>query len=319
MTLFLSDGRVEKSFDEFGWRGTLDEVDEAIVELLEVDGRLTHREIARAAGLSRSSAAARVQRLIASGQVVVRGAVHPAVIGRGSLAHVGVVVRGPAAPLAAEIARRDDVPFLSLTSGHHGLVAEVRVPSARDVDRTVSELRSLDGVAGVDTLIYVEVVRDVIGPVGDVRTEVDDVDMALLRALQSDGRASYVDLAAVVGLSAAGARRRVVRLIESQVVRIGAVVRHSGQDRQSAMGFGLRLAGEHREVVDRIAAMSSVIFVARTLGRFDLLVTVRAFSPGQLVELLDTVRALPGVNEMETWAHLQVVKESYASGFGVTD
>lgn len=37
----------------------MDETDEAIVALLEVDGRLTHREIARAVGLSRSAAAAR--------------------------------------------------------------------------------------------------------------------------------------------------------------------------------------------------------------------------------------------------------------------
>jgi DNA-binding Lrp family transcriptional regulator len=294
----------------------MDQVDEAIVELLEVDGRMTHREIARAAGLSRSSAAARVQRLIASGQVVVRGVVHPAVIGRGALAHVSLVVRGAAAPLAAQIAGRDDVPFLSLTSGQHGLVAEVRTASPREIDRTISELRSLDGVAGVDTLTYVEVVRDVIGPVGDVRTDVDDTDLALLRALQDDGRASYVDLASVVGLSPAGARRRVVRLVESQVVRVGAVVRHSGQDRQSAMGFGVRLAGDHRDVVEQIAAMPSVIFVARTLGRFDVLGTVRAFSAAQLVELLDTVRSLPGVNLVESWAHLQVVKESYASGLG---
>lgn len=295
----------------------MDQVDEAIVELLEVDGRLTHREIARTVGLSRSSAAARVQRLIASGQVVVRGAVHPAVIGRGALAHVSLAVCGPAAPLAAEIAQRDDVPFLSLTSGPHGLIAEVRTASARDVDRTVSELRSLDGVAGVDTLTYVEVIRDVIGPVGDVRTDVDDVDLALLRALQEDGRATYVDLASVVGLSPAGARRRVVRLVESQVVRVGAVVRHSGQDRQSAMGLGLGLAGDDGEVVAAIAAMPSVIFVARTLGRYDLLVTVRTFSAAQLVETLDVVRSLPGVNAVDSWAHLEVVKESYASGFGV--
>ena len=295
----------------------MDEVDEAIVELLEVDGRLTHREIARTVGLSRSSAAARVQRLIASGQVVVRGAVHPAVIGRGALAHVSLAVRGPAAPVAAEIARRDDVPFLSLTSGPHGLIAEVRTASARDVDRTVSELRSLAGVAGVDTLTYVEVIRDVIGPVGDVRTDVDDVDLALLRALQEDGRATYVDLASVVGLSPAGARRRVVRLVESQVVRVGAVVRHSGQDRQSAMGLGLRLAGDDGGVVAAIAAMPPVIFVARTLGRYDLLVTVRTFSAAQLVETLDAVRSLRGVNAVDSWAHLDVVKESYASGFGV--
>ena len=293
----------------------LDEVDEAIVELLEVDGRLTHREIARQVGLSRSAAAARVQRLVTSGQVVVRGVVHPAVIGRGALAHVSLVVRGPAAPVAAQIAHRDDVPFLSLTTGTHGLVAEVRAASAREIDRTISQLRSLDGVAGVDTLTYVEVVRDVVGPVGEVSTEVDDLDLALLRALQEDGRASYVDLAAVVGLSPAGARRRVVRLVDAQVVRIGAVVRHSGQDRQSALGFGVRLDGDHREVVEKLVAMPSAIFVARTFGRFDVLVTIRAFSAAHLVELLDTVRALPGVSALESWAHLEVVKESYASGF----
>jgi DNA-binding Lrp family transcriptional regulator len=292
----------------------MDEVDEAIVELLEVDGRLTHREIARAVGLSRSAAAARVQRLISSGQVIVRGAVHPAVIGQAALAHVGLVVRGPAVPMAAEIALRDDVPFLSLTSGAHGLIAEVRAASARDIDRSIAELRALDDVVGVDTLTYVEVVRDVVGPVGEMRTEVDQVDLALLRALQEDGRASYVDLAAVVGLSPAGARRRVVRLIRSQVVRIGAVVRHSGQDRQSAMGIGIRLTGSHIDVVEELAAMPSVIFVARTLGRFDVLVTVRAFAAAQLVEVLDFVRAMPGVNAVESWTHLEVVKESYASG-----
>ncbi|MDH6195425.1 DNA-binding Lrp family transcriptional regulator [Mycobacterium frederiksbergense] len=291
----------------------MDQVDAAIVELLEADGRLTHPEIARAIGLSRSAAAVRVQRLISDGQVVVRGVVHPAVIGRGTLAHVGLTVDGPAARVAAEVALRDDVPFLSLTSGVHGLVAEVRAASTREIDRAICQLRSLEGVVGIDTLSYVEVVRDVVGPVGDVTTDVDDVDLALLRALQQDGRASYVDLAALVGLSAAAARRRVVRLIDANVVRIGAVVRHSGQDRQSAMGFGIRLAGDHHDVVAALTAMPSVIFVARTLGRFDVLVTLRAFSAAQLVELLDATRAMPGVSGLESWTHLEVVKESYAS------
>ena len=295
----------------------MDEVDEAIVELLEADGRLTHREIARAIGLSRSTAATRVQRLLSSGQVVIRGAVHPAVLGRGALAHVSVSVHGPAAPVAAELARRDDVPFLSLTGGPHALVAEIRSASAGDVDAAVSELRSLPGVSGVDTLIYVEVMRDVISPVGTVRTEVDDTDRALLAALQDDGRASYVDLAAKVGLSAAGARRRVVRLLDARVVRVGAVVRHSGQDRQSALGFGIRLAGGHENAVAALASMPSVIFVARTLGRFDLLATMRAFSAAQLVGMLDVVRALPDVRGLESWTHLDVVKESYAAGFDV--
>lgn len=292
----------------------MDELDEAIVELLESDGRLTHREIARHVGLSRSAAAARVTRLLATGQIVIRGAVHPAVLGRPVHAHVSVIVHSAAAPVAAELAQRDDIPFLSLTSGRHALVAEIRSATSRDMDRAVSELRALPGVSGVDTVSYVEVMRDVIGPVGEVSTELDDTDWALLLALQEDGRASYVDLARKVGLSAAGARRRVVRLIETKVIRIGAVVRHSGQDRQSAMGFGLRLAGDHHEVVAALLGMPSVIFVARTLGRFDVLVTIRAFSAAQLVDVLDTVRALPGVRGLDSWTHLDVVKESYASG-----
>jgi len=292
----------------------MDEVDEAIVSLLEDDGRLTHRDIAQRVGLSRSAAATRVQRLIASGQVVVRGVVHPAVLGRGALAHVSVMVDGPAAPIARVLAARDDVAFLSLTSGQFGLIAEARVGSVRDLDGVVATLRSLRGVVGVDTLTYVEVMRDVVGPVGDVSVEVDDTDLALLRALQRDGRASYVELAEAVGLSPAGARRRVVRLIDAQVVRVGAVVRHSGQDRQSAMGLGIRLTGDAGEVLKTLTGMRSVIFVARTLGRFDVLATVRAFSAAQLLEILDAVRGLAGVGVVESWVHLEVVKESYASG-----
>lgn len=291
----------------------MDEVDEAIVALLEVDGRLTHREIARATGLSRSTAAARVARLLSSGQVVIRGAVHPAVLGRGALAHVSIAMDGPVGPVASRLAAREDVPFLSVTAGSHALVAEIRAASARDIDSAIGAMRALPGVSGVDTLTYVEVMRDVIGPVGEVRSELDAVDRALLVALQRDGRASYVDLAAAVGLSAAGARRRVVRLLAERVVRVGAVVRHTGRDRQSAMGFGVRLAGPHDEVVAVLTSLPAVIFVARTLGRFDVLVTVRAFSAAHLVEALDTVRAVPSVRALESWTHLDVVKESYAA------
>ncbi|GLE56902.1 AsnC family transcriptional regulator [Mycobacteroides chelonae] len=297
----------------------MDEIDERIVALLEIDGRLSHRDIAQEVGLSRSAAAARIHRLLSSGEVEVRGVVHPAVIGRGALAHVGITVDGPTVEIAAQIARRDDIPFLSVTTGQYGLVAEIRAGSAHDIDKGVSELRALEAVVGIDTLTYIEVVRDVIGPVGDVQTHVDGTDLALLKALQSDGRASYVDLAGAVGLSAAGVRRRVLRLTESQVVRIGAVVRHSGRDRQPALGFGVRLGGAHPEVAQRIAAMPSVIFVARTLGRFDLVGTVRAFTARQLVELLDTIRSTPGVRAVDSWAHLQVVKETYASGLVFPD
>ncbi len=290
----------------------MDMADEAIIQLLKSDGRLAHREIARRSGLSRSTVASRMQRLLSTGEVEIRGVVHPAVIGRGSLAYASLTVTGRAEPVAARIAARDDVPFVSLTSGQAPVIAEIRAGSALQIDAVVSELRSLPGVRAVETLPYTEVLRDVIGPVGEVTHEVDDVDIALLRALQDDGRASYVDLADLVDLSPAGVRRRVVRLLEGEVLRVGALVRQSGQDHQLAMGLGVRLAGDHREVSRALLATPSIGFLARTLGRFDLLATVRTFMHGQLTETLERVRALPGVSDVDSWSHLRFVKESYA-------
>lgn len=292
----------------------MDQLDEAIVALLEEDGRLTHGEVARAVGLSRSAAAARVQRLLASGRLVVRGVAHPAVLGRGSLAYVALSVHGPAGPVADRVAERDDVAFVSLTTGRRAVVAEVRAQSPLAVDEAIAQLRDLDHVHGVDTLVYVEVVRDVVGPVGAVDHAVDATDLALLRALQDDGRASFVELAERAGVSAAGARRRVLRMIDAQVVRVGALVRPSGQDSRSAMGVGIRLRGDHRPVVEALGAMAAVTFVARTMGRFDLLVSMRGSSTAQLVDAVERVRELPGVHEVDSWTHLRVVKESYAMG-----
>lgn len=295
----------------------MDELDEAIIELLQQDGRLSHREIARAVGLSRSTVAARTQRLLRNGEVEVRGVAHPAVVGRSSLAHVALMVEGAAEPVAAAVAGRVDVPFVSLTTGRHAVVAEVRAPSPLAIDRAVAALRSLDGVSSIDTLPYVEVVRDVIGPVGEVSHRVDETDLALLRALQHDGRASYVQLASLVDLSPAGVRRRVMRLLDERVVRVGAVVRRSRADRQAAMGLGLRLGGGHEEVVAALGQMPAIGFVARTLGRFDVLLTMRAGTAAKSLDALDTVRALPGVHEVESWTHLAVVKETYeAAGLG---
>lgn len=291
----------------------LDPTDEAIVRLLEGDGRLTHREIASRIGLSRSAAAARVHRLLAERHIEVRGAVHPAVLGHGVLAHVSLSVTGPVTGVADALARRPDTTLVSLTSGRYPLVVELRAAGVAEIEVAVAELRGVEGVDAAETLIYTEVLRDVAGPVGDVAVQPDDTDLALLRVLEADGRVSFVELADAVGLSAPGARRRVLRLLEGNVVRIGAVARLSGRERRGATGVGLSLDGVSRELAASLAELPDVTFVARTLGRFDVLLTVSTATPGDLVDVLDRLRGLPGVRHAETWSHLRFVKESYTS------
>ena len=289
----------------------MDDVDARIVALLASDGRMTHRELAHRTGLSRSAAGARLARLLEHGAVVVRGAVNPQLLGQRELGYLALAVDGPALPVAHAVAERTDATLVSVTTGDHPVVVEVREPDAAAFAAAVAEVRALPGVNGVDTLVYAAVHRDVLGPVGPVTCDVDDVDLDLLRLLQADGRASYVALAQTVGLTPAAVRRRVQRLIAAGAVRIGGLARHSRFTGQNVTGAAVRVAGPVDPVVAALLDLPDVLFLAATYGRADLLVTLADRRSGPTLDVLERIRALPGVRDVVTWQHLAVVKESY--------
>jgi Lrp/AsnC family leucine-responsive transcriptional regulator len=68
----------------------------------------------------------------------------------------------------------------------------------------------------------------------DTVVELDAIDRRILRALQDDGRVTYDQLAAQVGLSASATLRRVRRLEES-----GAIARYVAQVAPERVGLGL--------------------------------------------------------------------------------
>ena len=57
--------------------------------------------------------------------------------------------------------------------------------------------------------------------------------------------------------------------------------------------------------------MPEIRFLAATLGRYDLLATVHADSLADIVSVLDRLRALRPVLRLDSWVHLDTVKESY--------
>ncbi|MBM7519500.1 Lrp/AsnC family transcriptional regulator [Nocardioides nitrophenolicus] len=289
----------------------MDGIDARIVALLAADGRISHRTVAERTGISRSAAGARVARLLASTAVVVRGAVNPELLGHRELAHLSLRVSGPALPVARAVAERTDATLVSVTTGELPVVLELREPDRAQLAAAVAEVRALPGVAGVDVLSYDAVHRDVLGPVGPVTCDLDDVDLDLLGLLQADGRASYVALADTVGLTPAAVRRRVHRLVASAAIRIGGLARSSTYAGQRVTGVAVRLAGPADPVVAALLALSEVRFLATTYGRADLLLTVADSQPRPVLDVLEEIRAHPGVREIGTWQHVEVVKESY--------
>jgi Lrp/AsnC family transcriptional regulator, regulator for asnA, asnC and gidA len=143
----------------------------------------------------------------------------------------------------------------------------------------------------------------------------DDVDKALIEALQGDGRRPYTKLAAEVGLSEAAVRQRVQRLIESGVTQIVAVTDPMMLGFRRMAMVGLSIEGDLRAAADTIAAIPEVDYVVIVGGSFDLLLEVVCEDDDHLLSLLnDKVRATPGVRATETFTYLSLYKQTYAWG-----
>lgn len=292
----------------------LDDVDTRLYEELQRDGRASMEELARAVGLSRVAVRARVGRLLESGTLRIVGIVHPSTQELRAFAHLSITVEGSAIEVGRKIAVLDTVPLVSIVTGRAALVAEARATSTAALRDEITALSAMDHVIHVESTLYTERVKDVFAPPASIQpTEIDDVDRIILDTLARDGRASYVEIARETHFSASAIRARVHRLVDRGVVHVRALVTPGKVGLQHMCGVGLRLRASNEEAtVASIAAMDEVSYLSLTLGRFDAIGTLLVKTPAELVVALDRVRSLPGVEALESWTHLDVLKVDHS-------
>lgn len=75
-------------------------------------------------------------------------------------------------------------------------------------------------------------------------------------------------------------------------------------------GLGLRLSRTDAALT-ALAALPAVSYLSLTVGRWDAIATLLVASPGAVVTETDRIRTLAGVDSVEAWTHLEVVKEDY--------
>lgn len=289
------------------------DLDERLLELLQQNGRASYSELAEQSGASRAVVAARLNALIGTGAARVVAAVHPEFLGLQAYAHVSIHTAGAASDTIPALVALPAAVFVSSVSGEHDLVVELRLPDQRELYATVAVIRGLPGVVSVNTLLYVDVVTGVFMPAKALPEDLrlDRTDLGLMTALQDDGRLSYRELADRVGLSPSATRSRVTALIDHQVVRIGPVLNRRLRSAKAAAGVGINVDGDGLRAIAGLRELRGVEFIARTIGRFDLVATISADSALGLHDVIDALKSLDDVVRLESWVHLEVVKERY--------
>ena len=150
---------------------------------------------------------------------------------------------------------------------------------------------------------------------GGANGALDDIDKAVIRALQVDGRMSYAQLGPEVGLSQAAVRKRVQRLIDGGVMQVVAVTDPLSVGFSVQAMVGVRAEGDLRALSATLAEIPEIDYVVITSGGYDLLLEILCETTDHLLKLVnDVIRTTPGVRHAEVFTYLDLVKQTYSWG-----
>ncbi len=294
----------------------MDEFDEDLIRALQLDGRAQFSTLATELGVHRTVVAQRVQQLIDTGEIRILAAVHPRAVRLPIQANLQFRIVGPTGPVFEQFRQFPNVVFLSEISGPAQGVVEVWASDLEDAGRAVRAIHAIDGVEDVQFSLYDRVLRRLrLGEDPDpTELAFDDFDISLIAELQLDGRLTFGELARRTGRSASACRARVLRLLDSGVMRIGAVRSRLGATSSVLAGVGVMLRGDDAGIADverLLLEIPTVEFAARALGRYGLIATIAARSMADHSEIVRSIRAHPSVLRAETWMHAAVWLERY--------
>jgi len=286
--------------------------DAELIRALQEDGRSSIHALAGRLGQSRAAVSARLRAMLSDGTVRVVAAVDPVFLGQHVLAHVSIRTDGDVERVAEQLRGLAETVLVSAVGGVYDLVTEVRLSSMAALHRLLARIRAMPNVVEINTLIYSKVIRGFFVSEYHGGITIDAIDTALIEQLQRDGRANFRALGEAVRLSPSAVATRVQRLVDGGVIKVSAVEARGLAHRQLSMGVGLNLAGADDALLTALQSWRGVDFAAKTLGRFDAIMTLVEPSPGALFASLERIRAVPGVVHTESWLHLAVLKEHYA-------
>lgn len=316
----------------------LDELDRRIVAALQLNGRASWKKVAAAVDARESTVARRGQQLIESRVVGVTGVLDHLRCGLG----ISLIARmrcrpGRANTVAEALARLPAARFVTVVSGSADVAAEIVVRHHQDAAQVlVEDLPQPDDIVETESMV---VVRKFMAfeewdtglldadagaalrpeaPVTDHRAwhateQLSEQEFAIAGVLATDGRATYAQIAATVGISESTAARRVDSLVSRGCLRFRTLFETPvlGLDVNFMQWLSVAPA-ELENVGSMLAREPSTRYVSATTGRFNLCLHGVLPGYGELYDYLTkVVGGLPGVHAADMTLQARTLKRAW--------
>jgi Lrp/AsnC family transcriptional regulator for asnA, asnC and gidA len=140
--------------------------------------------------------------------------------------------------------------------------------------------------------------------------KLDELDRAIIRMMQEDGRRSFAEVAKTLDESESTVRFRFKRLIEEGVIRnVVALVnpRAVGLNESAAL-FIRASALQLDQVLERLCSFKEVPHVYQFTGDYDAIAIIMGRDVEDLNAIVRRVKSIPGVKDVTMMLTLRVLK-----------
>jgi Lrp/AsnC family transcriptional regulator, regulator for asnA, asnC and gidA len=144
--------------------------------------------------------------------------------------------------------------------------------------------------------------------------EIDKTDLRIVNLLLEDGRKSASEIARQLGdVSERAVRYRIERMIEEDVIHIGAIVRPEAFGLLIKADVWMEVESDRiREVAQKMTEYENVTYVACSIGETDVSIQVVAKDTDEIYRFVtETVRKVPGVRRTTTSIVPLILKDVY--------
>jgi Lrp/AsnC family transcriptional regulator of lysine biosynthesis len=138
----------------------LDRKDQEILEILQTDSRLAFVDIASRVGLSEAAVRRRVSNLVSAGTIKrFTIEVDEPQTATSAITYVSVSPSAPTADVSRKLKDVMGVETIYETTGAFDIAAIIKGATISEVNRSVEEIRRLDGVLKTETTIILRTIR----------------------------------------------------------------------------------------------------------------------------------------------------------------
>lgn len=145
-----------------------------------------------------------------------------------------------------------------------------------------------------------------------VFSDLDDLDLEILRLLQINARLSYRKIAERLGVSPATILVRLRRLKKKGIIKGFTVEIDPYKLGYQSIAYMLIKIDPRklRRVISRLMKEPYIVEIYEITGDYHLLIKLWARDPANLANIIDRIRLIDGVNDTNTLYVLKINKES---------